>query len=217
MIHSRKKLFCRSLLLKHVSCLSITSYTPLLPDAKKIILFDNFSFLPFGQVYQTLCIYRKLVETFHNVSEFKTVIYLCWWFTLEFVTAVVWIGIRKTLQFATAVVWIGSPYSSGGQVILTVSLLASLHFLTDQKIHLATETEQDRTRLSLLQYIKQKFTFGVKAIIQSNQYYCHFKSKGDNIRPSKATFLSFDISFWTELWSTRLEYGKGTMWPARLK
>ena len=45
----------------------------------------------------------------------------------------------------------GSHYSSCGQVILTVSLLALLHSLTDQEIHLATETEQDRARLSLLQ------------------------------------------------------------------
>ncbi len=28
--------------------------------------------------------YRKLVETFHNVSECKTVVYFIWWFTLQF-------------------------------------------------------------------------------------------------------------------------------------
>jgi hypothetical protein len=43
----------------------------------------------------------------------------------------------------------GSHYSSHGQVILTVSLLVLLHFLTGREIHLATETEQDRTRLKL--------------------------------------------------------------------
>jgi hypothetical protein len=38
----------------------------------------------------------------------------------------------------------GSHYCSHGQVIMTVSLLASLHFLTDQELHLATEAEQDQ-------------------------------------------------------------------------
>jgi hypothetical protein len=38
-----------------------------------------------------------------------------------------------------------------GQVILAINLLASLHFWTDSELDLATETEQDRTRLSLLQ------------------------------------------------------------------
>ncbi len=46
----------------------------------------------------------------------------------------------------------GSLYSSHGQVVLTVNLLVSLHFLTDQELHLATETEQGQTRLPLLQY-----------------------------------------------------------------
>ncbi len=41
----------------------------------------------------------------------------------------------------------GSLYSLHSQVILTVNPLVSLHFLTDQELHLATETEQDRTRL----------------------------------------------------------------------
>jgi hypothetical protein len=45
----------------------------------------------------------------------------------------------------------GFHYSSCGQVILTITLVASLYFLTDQELHLATETEQDRMRLSLLQ------------------------------------------------------------------
>ncbi len=45
----------------------------------------------------------------------------------------------------------GSLYSLHSQVILTVNPFALLHFLTDQELHLATETEQDRTRLSLLQ------------------------------------------------------------------
>ncbi len=45
----------------------------------------------------------------------------------------------------------GSHYSSRGQVILTVSPLAMLHFLTAQKIHLVTETEQDQMRHSYLQ------------------------------------------------------------------
>jgi hypothetical protein len=29
-------------------------------------------------------LYGKLVETFHNVSECKTVIYFDWWFPLQF-------------------------------------------------------------------------------------------------------------------------------------
>jgi hypothetical protein len=46
----------------------------------------------------------------------------------------------------------GSLYSLHSQVILTGNPLASLHFLTNQELHLETETEQDQTRLSLLQY-----------------------------------------------------------------
>jgi hypothetical protein len=45
----------------------------------------------------------------------------------------------------------GSLYSLHSQVILTINPLASLHFLTDRELHLATETEQDQTRISLLQ------------------------------------------------------------------
>ncbi len=45
----------------------------------------------------------------------------------------------------------GYHYCSCGQVILTISLLALLHFYTDWELHLATEREQDRTRHSLLQ------------------------------------------------------------------
>jgi hypothetical protein len=45
----------------------------------------------------------------------------------------------------------GSHYSLDGQVIFTVSLWHRFTFLTDQEIHLATETEQDQTRLPLLQ------------------------------------------------------------------
>jgi hypothetical protein len=48
------------------------------------------------------------------------------------------------------------PYISvdglGGQVIVTINPLALLHNLTDQELHSATETEQDPTRLPLLQY-----------------------------------------------------------------
>jgi hypothetical protein len=44
-----------------------------------------------------------------------------------------------------------SHYSSRSQVILTISLLSNASLLTDQELHLATDTEQDRTRLSLLQ------------------------------------------------------------------
>ncbi len=40
----------------------------------------------------------------------------------------------------------------GGQVIMTINPLALLHNLTDQELHSATETEQDPTRLPLLQY-----------------------------------------------------------------
>ncbi len=40
----------------------------------------------------------------------------------------------------------------GGQVIVTINPLALLHNLTDQELHSATETEQDPTRLPLLQY-----------------------------------------------------------------
>jgi hypothetical protein len=46
----------------------------------------------------------------------------------------------------------GLHYNSGGQEILTINPLVSLHFLTDPELHLATETEQDRTRLLILQY-----------------------------------------------------------------
>ncbi len=45
----------------------------------------------------------------------------------------------------------GSFYSLHSQVILTINPLALLHFLTDQGLHLATETEQDQRRLSLLE------------------------------------------------------------------
>jgi hypothetical protein len=38
----------------------------------------------------------------------------------------------------------GSLNSLRGQVILTVNLKVSLHFLTDWELHLATETEQDQ-------------------------------------------------------------------------
>jgi hypothetical protein len=37
----------------------------------------------------------------------------------------------------------GSLFSLHSQVILTINLLASLHFLTDQELHLATVTEQE--------------------------------------------------------------------------
>ncbi len=40
---------------------------------------------------------------------------------------------------------------SDDKVIVTVNPLALLHSLTDQDLHLVTETELDRTRLSLLQ------------------------------------------------------------------
>jgi len=40
---------------------------------------------------------------------------------------------------------------SGGQVIVTVNPLALVYSLTDQELDLVTATEQDRTRLSLLQ------------------------------------------------------------------
>jgi hypothetical protein len=45
----------------------------------------------------------------------------------------------------------GLHYNPGGQVILTVNDLESLQFLTDPELHLATETEQDRMRLLILQ------------------------------------------------------------------
>ncbi len=45
----------------------------------------------------------------------------------------------------------GLHYNSGGRVILTNNPLASLHFLSDPELHLATETEQDCTRLLILQ------------------------------------------------------------------
>ncbi len=45
----------------------------------------------------------------------------------------------------------GSLYNSCGQVISNVDPLALLHFLTDQELHLATKTEQNRMRLSLSQ------------------------------------------------------------------
>jgi hypothetical protein len=41
----------------------------------------------------------------------------------------------------------GSLYCLHSQVILTVNLLALLHFLTDQELHLTTETEQEQTLL----------------------------------------------------------------------
>ncbi len=45
----------------------------------------------------------------------------------------------------------GLHYSLGGQVIVTISPLESVHVLTDQELHLATETEQYQIRLILLQ------------------------------------------------------------------
>jgi hypothetical protein len=45
----------------------------------------------------------------------------------------------------------GSLYSLHSQVMLTVNPLAPLQFLADRELHLATETEQDQQRLSLLQ------------------------------------------------------------------
>jgi hypothetical protein len=54
-------------------------------------------------------------------------------------------------------------------VILTVNPLASLYFLTDSELHLATETEQDRTKLSLLQYLahvcESEFIFAIQLIL----------------------------------------------------
>jgi hypothetical protein len=43
----------------------------------------------------------------------------------------------------------GSLYSLHSQVILNINPFVLLHFLTDRDLHLATETEQDPTRLSL--------------------------------------------------------------------
>jgi hypothetical protein len=45
----------------------------------------------------------------------------------------------------------GLHYNPGGQVILTINPLVLLHFLTDPELQLATETEQDRRRLLILQ------------------------------------------------------------------
>ncbi len=45
----------------------------------------------------------------------------------------------------------GLHYSLSGQVTVTVNPLTLLYILTDQELHLATETEQDRMRLPLLQ------------------------------------------------------------------
>jgi hypothetical protein len=44
----------------------------------------------------------------------------------------------------------GLHYSLGGQAIVTVNPLASIPNLTDQELHLATGTQQDRARLLLL-------------------------------------------------------------------
>ncbi len=41
----------------------------------------------------------------------------------------------------------GLHYNLGGQVVVTVNPLASLHVLTDQQLNLAKETEQDEMRL----------------------------------------------------------------------
>ncbi len=41
----------------------------------------------------------------------------------------------------------GLHYSFGGQLVFSITS----PFLTDQEIHLATETEQDQTKLPLLQ------------------------------------------------------------------
>ncbi len=68
-------------------------------------------------------------------------------------TAIVCLGSRTTLQFATAVVWIGTctlQFRWPGDLDCWSFNVASL--LTDREIHLATETEQDQIRLSLLQY-----------------------------------------------------------------
>jgi hypothetical protein len=45
---------------------------------------------------------------------------------------------------------------SGGQVIVTVNSLALLYIWQTKSLHLETETEQDQTRLPLLQYLHQK-------------------------------------------------------------
>ncbi len=68
--------------------------------------------------------YRKLVETFHNVTECKTDVYFYWWFSLQF--------------------------KRPGDLDCWSFSVTSL--MTDWELHLATETEQDQTRLSLLQY-----------------------------------------------------------------
>ncbi len=57
-------------------------------------------------------------------------------------------------------------YNPGGQVILTVNPLASLHFLTDPELHLATETEQGRMRL-LIQSVPKIVTRVTSLLSQS--------------------------------------------------
>ncbi len=68
--------------------------------------------------------YCKLVEAFHNVNECKTAVYFGWWLPLQFM---------RPDDFDRL------PFG-----------VASLQ--TDWELHLATETEQDCTRLSVLQY-----------------------------------------------------------------
>ncbi len=81
--------------------------------------------------------YGKLVETFHNVSECKTVVYFGWYLTLQFL----WPGDLDCWSFGIALL------------------------LTDSELHLATETEQNRMRLSLLHlHVKILVVFVIKQL-----------------------------------------------------
>ncbi len=58
----------------------------------------------------------------------------------------------------------GLHFRSGRLVIFTVNPLASLHFQTDSELHLATETEQDRTRLLIFQYKQRRFRTNLRYV-----------------------------------------------------
>ncbi len=103
---------------------------------------------------------------------------------------------------------------SGGQVIVTVNPLASLHSLTGHSLHLVTETEQDCMRLPLLQYhqiecilfryidndLSIEMNFG-PAILTCKTISYHFQSH-DNTNSGSSVMYDHKIL------STRITIGK---------
>ncbi len=85
------------------------------------------------------------MEAFHDVSECKTEVYFGWWLALQFVRP----GDSWLLIF-----WRRFTF---GQT-------------TDWELHLSTETEQDSTRLLLLQYNELSGIIGI-FLLQTQHLY----------------------------------------------